>query len=149
MYSIILQRFTLSRLVQLLSSLRNRCGCSRVLWMLASGTAVGLIGAMAPRTIVMNTSPSVPPGLYVKSWQKPCVGGIVDFKIPVRLQPYIQLRTGRTGLDWYLLKPIVAGPGDQIDTTSGLLKINGQTIAPIATHDADGRLLPVWSQNGV
>jgi conjugative transfer signal peptidase TraF len=99
----------------------------------------------ANRQIVINTSPSVPSGLYLRSTVAPAVGRIIDFRIPQAARNYIKTRTGQNGEDWYILKPIVAGPGDRIDTTGEWLLINGLQIAPMPpTNDTGGRSLPIW-----
>ena len=104
----------------------------------------------ANRQIVINTSPSVKSGLYLRSTATPVVGQIIDFRIPQAARNYIQSRTGQNGEDWYILKPIVAGPGDRIDTTGQWLLINGRQIAPMPpTNDTGGRSLPVWRENRV
>ena len=104
---------------------------------------------LANRQLVINTSPSVAPGIYLRVDERPAVGRIIDFRIPDRAWPYIRERTGRTGRHWYILKPIAAGPGDRIDTMGKWLYINGRKIAPIYTHDEKGRLLPHWRANCV
>ncbi len=96
------------------------------------------------RLIVINISPSVPSGLYLRAREEPAVGRLVDFRIPPSARAYVLSRTGNDGRDWYILKPIVAGPGDRVDTTTGYLTINGRRIAPIMTCDSAGRPLPVW-----
>jgi conjugative transfer signal peptidase TraF len=97
------------------------------------------------RILVINTSPSVSPGLYMRSSAEPAVGQIVDFRIPPAARPYVQARTGYDGQDWYILKPIVAGPGDRVDTTRPWLTINGHRIAPMPpSKDSVGRPLPLW-----
>ena len=119
--------------------------------------ALGLMGAWAilptvvgPRVVVINTSPSVAPGLYLRSTTEPTVGQIIDFRIPSRAEHYVQNRTGQDGQDWYILKPIAAGPGDQVNTTGLLLIINGRAIAPMPPNtDSAGRPLPVWRENRV
>ena len=104
----------------------------------------------ANRQIVINTSPSVQPGLYLRSSTQPAVGQIVDFRIPHAAKNYIESRTGQNGEDWYILKPIVAGPGDRVDTTGEWLLINGRQIASMPpTKDTGGRSLPVWRDNRV
>ena len=106
------------------------------------GTVASLF---ADRQIVVNTSPSVAPGLYVKSSSAPVVGSIVDFRIPAAARHYVQLRTGYRGEDWYILKPIAAGPGDWVDTTGESLHINGQRMAAMPPErDTTGRPLPAW-----
>ena len=72
------------------------------------------------RILVINTSPSVAPGLYLRSSQDPAVGRLVDFCVPLAARPYVRDRTGYGGDDWYILKPIAAGPGDLIDTTGAM-----------------------------
>lgn len=113
------------------------------------GLIAMLAGTWGRRMVVINTSPSVAPGLYLRSQEPVRVGSLVDFRIPSRLQPYIHMRTGQSGKQWYILKPILAGPGDHVDTTSDYLIVNGQMIASIATHDSTGHLLPVWRENCV
>ncbi len=121
--------------------MRNR----RLLWslvLLSLFIATSLL--LANRQLVINTSPSVAPGIYLSVDEKPAVGRIVDFRIPARAWPYIEKRTGHTGRNWYILKPIAACPGDRVNTMGHWLYINGRMIAPIYTHDEKGRLLPHW-----
>ena len=117
--------------------------------------AFGFIAAWAilptvvgQRVIVINTSPSVAPGLYVRSSEEPAVGKLVDFCIPPAARAYVLGRTGNSGENWYILKPIFAGPGDRINTTGDWLVINDQRIAPMPPNfDSAGRPLPVWREN--
>jgi conjugative transfer signal peptidase TraF len=119
--------------------------------------ALGVMGAWAilptlvgHRVVVINTSPSVAPGLYVRSATEPAVGRIVDFRIPDHAKPYVQGRTGNSGENWYILKPIAAGPGDRVDTTGSSLFINGREMAPMPpTFDGASRPLPVWRESRV
>ena len=122
----------------------------RLLWslvLLSLFIATSLL--LANRQLVINTSPSVAPGIYLSVDETPAVGRIVDFRIPARAWPYIEERTGRTGRNWYILKPIAAGPGDRVNTMGPWLYINGRKIAPIYMHDEKGRLLPHWRANCV
>jgi conjugative transfer signal peptidase TraF len=96
------------------------------------------------RLIVINNSPSVPRGLYIRTRDGPAVGRVVDFRIPPSARPYVRERTGSDGDNWYILKPVIAGPGDRVDTTGGWLLINGRRVAPIAIRDSAGVPLPVW-----
>jgi conjugative transfer signal peptidase TraF len=108
----------------------------------ALGVASGLL---ADRQVVLNTSPSVPPGLYLRSSAPPAVGRLVDFRIPPAARRYVLARSGRDGRDWYILKPVVAGSGDRVDTTGPWLTVNGRQVAPMPpAADASGRPLPVW-----
>ena len=116
--------------------------------------ALGVMGlwAILPtvvghRVVVINTSPSVAPGLYLRSASEPAVGRIIDFRIPDFARPYVQERTGNNGENWYILKPIAAGPGDRVDTTGEWLVIDGHKMARMPPPtDSNGRPLPVWRQ---
>jgi conjugative transfer signal peptidase TraF len=115
-------------------------------------SALALLGAVsicfANRQIVIDTSPSVAPGLYVRSSAAPAVGQLVEFRIPASVRSYIRSRTGHDGQDWYLLKPVAAGPGDRVDTSAGELRINGRFVAPMPPmRDGFGKLLPRWTHN--
>jgi conjugative transfer signal peptidase TraF len=122
---------------------------------LAAGAGVTSLLAIfsmlfADRQIVINTSPSVAPGFYIRSAAFPRIGAIVDFRIPPSARPYIFARTGRLGSDWYILKPIVAGPGDEVDTTGGSLVIDGRRVAPMPPPtDYLGKPLPLWRSRRV
>jgi len=99
----------------------------------------------ADRQVVVNTSPSVAPGLCLRSSDPPAVGRLVGFRIPAAARPYVLGRTGRDGHDWYILKPVVAGPGDRVDSTGAWLTVNGRPLAPMPpAADAAGRPLPAW-----
>ena len=102
------------------------------------------------RVLVINTSPSVAPGIYLRSSEQPAVGKLVDFRIPPPARDYVRGRTGNCGEDWYILKPIAAGPGDRVDTTGEWIVINERRIAPMPPQmDASGRALPVWRESRI
>jgi len=112
---------------------------------LAVVAAMAMASTWANRQIVINTSLSVPPGLYVRSSDPPHVGAIVDFRIPPAAREYVRARTGNCGESWYILKPIAAGPGDRVDTTGDWLIINGQRTGPMPpSDDGNGHQLPIW-----
>ena len=114
--------------------------------LLTLGVAVASL-TCADRQVVINTSPSVAPGLYVRSRDAPAVGRLVDFRVPPAAAAFVRSRThGRTdGDDWYILKPIAAGPGDDVDCTGPWLVINGHAVAPMPpSEDEEGHPLPVW-----
>ena len=134
---------------------RNAPGSERRRRILLCLATILLLIAIVPklgahRFLVINTSPSVAPGLYLRSSEEPTVGTIVDFCIPPEARAYVFGRTGNTGENWYILKPIAAGPGDRVDTTGLLLVLNGRAIAPMPPDfDSAGRPLPVWRENCV
>jgi conjugative transfer signal peptidase TraF len=138
-----------------LRSPRNAPGSERRRRILLRLAAILLLITIVPelgahRFLVINTSPSVAPGLYLRSSEEPTVGAIVDFCIPPEARPYVLGRTGNTGESWYILKPIAAGPGDRLNTTGSSLVINGRVIAPMPPElDGAGRPLPLWRENCV
>jgi conjugative transfer signal peptidase TraF len=97
------------------------------------------------RVIAINPTESLPRGLYIKSRSPIAVGAIVEFKTPE------SVRANLAGQFDYLLKPIIAGPGDRIDTTAGIVIINGTPIpnSEIVTTDSQGRAVPQWRDNRV
>jgi conjugative transfer signal peptidase TraF len=127
----------------------------RRLCVLGGIVAILLILAVVPefgisRILVINTSPSVAPGLYVRSSEQPGVGKLIDFCIPLPARAYIYQRSGNSGANWYILKPIAAGPGDRIDATGAWLVINGRQVGPMPPRtDSMGRVLPAWRKRCV
>jgi type IV secretory pathway protease TraF len=86
--------------------------------------------------VLLNTTPSEPPGLYAAMPAPIRVGAIVAFKAPAAAFPYADLRLGylhRTPM----LKAVAAGPGDRVCAATGRLVINGQDRAPIVAKDRD------------
>ena len=53
-------------------------------------------------------------------------------------------RTGHDGTGWFLLKPIVAGPGDVVDTTHGDVRVNGFVVASMPQVEGREPPVPVW-----
>lgn len=115
--------------------------------MLAVFGTVALV--FGDRQVVVNTSPSVASGLYGRVDAVPVVGRLVSFQMPESAWRYLEARSGRQPEGWFVLKPIVAGPGDHVDTTNERLVINDRSLGAIATHDAAGRPLPVWRASRV
>ena len=121
----------------------GRVSRSRVLFLwVAIITAVGALAAAKP-TLLLNRSPSEPPGLYVRAGRDLGVGSIIAFRTPSAAFPYADLSMAYLH-HRPLLKAVAAGPGDRVCTTDGELIINGRAMAPIATRDRQGRALPRW-----
>jgi conjugative transfer signal peptidase TraF len=111
---------------------------------LTMATAIGWAPTLnRPPEMLVNTTPSEPLGVYLYAPQPVQKGRIVAFRAPPSALPYIDraLPSLRTRP---LLKAVAAGPGDEVCTTSGVLVINGQRLAPIIDHDRAGRMLPHW-----
>lgn len=117
-------------------------------WPLAVAVAVAAIvagaalGTGAPQVLI-NTTPSEPPGLYVKTRQTPATGRIVAFDTPPAAFPYADRRLAYLHR-MPLLKAVAAGPGDLVCTLNGALEIDGRVRAPIVQADRDGVVLPHW-----
>jgi conjugative transfer signal peptidase TraF len=97
------------------------------------------------RIIAINPTESLPRGLYIKSSAPIAVGSIVEFKTPGAV------RANLTGHYDYLIKPIVAGPGDRVDTTTGIVIINGTPVpnSTLLATDSQGRAVQKWLDNRV
>ena len=106
--------------------------------------AVALAQLLPNRFVVLNVSPSVPCRLYVLVEAEPAIGDLVEFR-----PPNDSFASNYLPPNASILKPIAAGPGDQIDATGGFLSVNGNRVAQIETHDSESRPLPVWRANRV
>ena len=109
--------------------------------------ALAVASHFGRRLVVANTTSSVDPGLYLASPGEVAVGRLVSFRLPEGARPYFAGRAGRPvadAADWFLIKPVIAGPGDTVDTTGGRVLVNGLNVGPIYTHDDSGRALPSW-----
>ena len=98
----------------------------------------------APALYRLNTSPSMPAGLYVRTWQRLAVGRIVGVVPPAALLAYWQ-RAHRTAPS-VLLKPVAAVDGDQVCRMGDRVAINGKIVPAVTIFPADhhGVPLPVW-----
>ena len=109
-----------------------------------------LLATFGRRMVVMNPTNSVELGLYLaEPGADVAVGRLVSFRVPEGARPYFAGRAERPledADDWYLVKPIAAGPGDLVDTTGGRVLVNGVDLGPVFTHDGDGRALPQWRE---
>ncbi len=99
------------------------------------------------RQWVLNFSDSLPPGLYTRVDEAPARGALVEFSVPRTAQTYLSQCGKRTVSGRTFLKPIAAIGGECVDTTGDWLCINQVRLAPIQTHDSQGRPLPVWRAN--
>ena len=109
----------------------------------AGGMVCGLATLHGPPAVLVNASPSEPPGLYARTADAAAVGRIVAFPLPAagaayvdRAMPYLRREP--------LLKAVAAGPGDRVCEGPQTLVINGRPLAPVVARDHAGRLLPHW-----
>ena len=113
---------------------------------------LAILSHVGRRVVIANTTSSVDPGLYLAWPDEVAVGRLVSFRLPESVRPYFAERAGRPvedAADWFLIKPVIAGPGDTVDTTGGRVRVNGLDCGPIYTHDDAGRALPSWRSRRV
>lgn len=109
------------------------------------GSAFAATMASPAPMLLYPITPSLPPGLYVRTGEVPSVGMIAVFPVPEAARRYKASIGETVRANFLFMKPIVAGPGDHVCMqTSDMLFINGLGIAAVTTRDSFGRPLPVW-----
>jgi conjugative transfer signal peptidase TraF len=109
---------------------------------------VGLLLLAYPRanvpTLLWNTSPSVPLGLYWLAARPPTRGALAAIRLP---EPHRSLADSRSYLPAgiLLIKPIVATAGDVVCRHGSMVTLQGRTMAHARRADRAGRPLPRWS----
>lgn len=107
--------------------------------------SLAMAARLAPQpTFLINTSPSEPPGLYIRSAAGPAPGRLAAFRTPEpgRLYAAAHLREiGRGGI----LKTLVGGAGDRACVAAGTLTLNGRPLGRVLDRDRRGRPLPRWT----
>jgi len=103
---------------------------------------VSALACLVGSHLLWNWTPSLPLGLY---WVSPCrdaeVGGLVAFPVPGNVRTIVRERRYLPP-GALLVKPIVAGPSDDVCTDGGTLTVNGAPLGRVATADTRGRPLP-------
>lgn len=105
----------------------------------ASGATLSVAGP----DVLVNTTPSEPLGLYVRTNLPAGVGRLVAFRAPPTAFPYADIHLAYLHRV-PLLKSVAAGPGDQVCADTDILTINGRARGVIAERDGQGRALPHW-----
>jgi hypothetical protein len=59
-------------------------------------------------------TPSLPPGLYVRTFESPKVGMIAAFRVPEAARRYKASLGEEVRDDFLFMKPIIAGPGSHV-----------------------------------
>lgn len=115
---------------------------------------LGLVGGLAavsavsahiggPPMVLINDSPSVAKGLYVRSFETDLARGtLVTLAQPAAAQAYL----GRLGFptDLPLLKRVAATSDDWVCAADGWL-MAGHRRVPVARRDRQGRVLAAWT----
>lgn len=125
------------------TSRAKRIGAVAVLVFLGVFQLAGSLG------LRINTSPSLPVGLYITTAE--VTGKLVEF---CPTEPYAHLAIARGYRDGgacadgaaRLLKPVVAWPGDVVEVSRAGLAVNGRLWVNTAPMEADtkGRALVAW-----
>ena len=117
--------------------------------LVAAAVVVVLAGvgsfAAPGRLVLYNRTPSVPVGWYYRLFQTPERGDYVALPLPAAAWDYARAR-GETPSRVRFMKVIAAMAGDSVCASQDRLTVNGQDLGEIRTADAEGRLLPRWSQ---
>lgn len=112
--------------------------------------AVGLLLlALRPpadlKLIIYNPTPSVPEGLYIRTFELPAKGQLILFKVPDAVRDYSLSTYDKEPLN-YFIKPVLGAGGDNICSEDGIFKINGEPFAEATTKDRAGHDVPVWEE---
>ena len=95
--------------------------------------------------ILYPITPSLPPGIYIRTLEPPKVGMIAAFRVPEAAKCYKASIGEEMSDDFLFMKPIVAGPGDVVCNNAGQgLHINGDLTGSTLTMDRIGKALPFW-----
>ena len=104
--------------------------------------AVAAVATRQPTLAVINESPSLPRGLYLRSpGAEPTRGAIVTLPQPPSVRPYL-LRQGMPG-DIRLIKRVAATGGDAVCADGRWLVAPGRLVE-VHSRDRAGIPLPVW-----
>lgn len=98
----------------------------------------------APRLFLINESPSLPRGLYLRAWDQRLIPGAV---VAVPQPPGARSYLGRLGMPppVLLIKRIAGVSGDLACEGPGRLQLSGRTLN-VATQDRLGARLPQWRE---
>lgn len=103
----------------------------------------GLLIDRVPPPALVNESPSLPRGLYVRDWGADVRrGSVVAFKQPEAARPYLGLRG--MPADVLLIKRVAAAGGDNVCIVDDVLRTPQRQVA-VRGRDRAGLALPRWS----
>jgi conjugative transfer signal peptidase TraF len=97
------------------------------------------------RFVLYNRTPSVPVGWYFRLFKTPERGDYVALPLPAAAWDYARAR-GETPSRVRIMKVIAAMAGDSVCASQDRLTVDGRDLGEIHVTDAEGRLLPRWSQ---
>lgn len=90
-------------------------------------------------------TPSLPPGLYVRTFGPPEVGMIAAFRVPEAAKRYKASIGEDVHDDFLFMKPIIAGPGDYVcQPPERFDVIRGKMARIVIPNDTNRRQPPLW-----
>lgn len=115
----------------------------------ATVSAVGVVlaalavGGEQPAPALINESPSLPRGLYLRVDMAITPGAVVAVPQPLAVRPYLE----RLGMprDVLLLKRVAALGGEGVCAVDGMV-VTPERRARTADRDRHGAVLPAWRQ---
>jgi conjugative transfer signal peptidase TraF len=118
----------------------------RATFLAATTTGLGVlaIASSAPQPVLLiNTSPSEPLGLYLRSAGPATVGALIAFHTPARGKAYVRAHMPEL-VHGSILKQVVAGAGAVVCNDGKVLTLNGKRLGLVQAHDRRGDVLPSW-----
>lgn len=103
--------------------------------------ALGLASQSGVKLAIVNESPSLPKGLYLRRPSNLSVGEIVALPPPASARAY--LASLRFPPSILLLKRIAAVEGEMVCAANGAL-VTPRAVKPLRAKDRRGRALPHW-----
>lgn len=94
--------------------------------------------------ILYPITPSLAPGLYVRTFESPKVGMIAAFRVPEAAKRYKASIGEDVHGDFLFMKPIVAGPGNHVCQRLNGIYVNGVLMASAASQNRANRVPPTW-----
>jgi len=104
--------------------------------------ALALAARAAPTLALVNQSPSLPEGLYLRAASDaPGRGAVVAVRQPALARAYL----AKLGMpaDVRLLKRVAAVAGDDVCASPGAVQVGGRRL-PVRERDRLGTALPIW-----
>jgi len=117
----------------------NRSGLACAGWLALAG--LGLASQSGVKLAIVNESPSLQKGLYLRGLSAPQAGAIVALPPPPGARAYLAGLGFPTSV--LLLKRIAAVEGDLVCAAGDTL-VTPQRREQLRIHDRRGRLLPHW-----
>src|SRR5262249_55820044 len=94
--------------------------------------------------LLLNLTPSVPPGLYLVTPCPTVTRGLLVVLAPPPSVAALLVARGYLAPQTPLLKPVAALPGETVCVQDDGVFIQGNLVAPVAAGDHLGRPLPRW-----